>query len=234
MRIFPEFPAVALNACDAFARLSPPLLEQISRSASMQRYGTGDHLWHTGEVVEHLFIIQSGAVEIVQHSAHGESSIMGLFGAGDLLCFSAALQRRPYPADAVAIAPDTDALRLPLGPIIDAQAASAELSAAINDALVQHTAVLRAKAGIVSAGSVPRRLAAFMLYLIERFGTEEQPPEVTIGIALTREQIGQFVGARVETVIRILGRWQKAGWMQTSSARIRILRRDMLERVLAH
>jgi CRP-like cAMP-binding protein len=55
---------------------------------------------------------------------------------------------------------------------------------------------------------------------------------VTIEIGLTREQIGQLVSARTETVVRVLGRWQRAGWFDGGRARIELVRPDMLARIL--
>lgn len=234
MRVLAESPADALATSPPLSGLPRPLLEMLGRTTVIRHYAPGDHLWHTGDVVDSLLIVHSGAVAVVQHTAKGESIIMGLFGPGDFLCFSAALQRQPYSADAIAFSTPTSVLQVALLPIIESLPTTPELAVAINDALLEHSAVLRAKVNIVSAGSVPRRIAALMQHLIRRFGAEENPLEASINIPITREQIGQFVGARVETVIRILGRWQKAGLIRTSSSHIRILRRDMLDRIVAH
>jgi CRP-like cAMP-binding protein len=111
-------------------------------------------------------------------------------------------------------------------------AEDAGLAAAVNRALLRHTQALRAKIGIVSAGTVPRRLATLMLYLADRFGRPAEDAVLRIDVALTREQIGQLVSARVETVIRVLSRWQKLGWLRGTRDGLELLRRDMLERVL--
>jgi CRP-like cAMP-binding protein len=54
---------------------------------------------------------------------------------------------------------------------------------------------------------------------------------VLVEVSLAREDIGQLVSARVETVIRILSRWQKAGWLANRPGGIEILREDMLRRI---
>lgn len=40
------------------------------------------------------------------------------------------------------------------------------------------------------------------------------------------------MSARVETVIRILSRWQKAGWLVARPGGIEIVRADMLQRIV--
>lgn len=100
-----------------------------------------------------------------------------------------------------------------------------------NRALLEHTASLRSKIDIVSAGTVPRRVAALLLHLAGRFGREFKDGTMEIQPALTREQIGQLVNARTETVIRIMSRWSKAGWIRGTSSGIKLMRMDMLWRM---
>jgi CRP-like cAMP-binding protein len=101
----------------------------------------------------------------------------------------------------------------------------------MNRALLEHTDILRAKIDIVSAGSVPARIAALVLYLVERFGESRDAQNAHAGIDLTREQIGHIVGARPETVIRIMSRWHKAGWLDSTRAGMAVHRLDMIRRM---
>ncbi len=107
----------------------------------------------------------------------------------------------------------------------------AQFAQDVNRLLVRHTAVLRAKIDIVAAGSVPKRLAALLLYLLERFGSVRADGIGRIPIVLTRLQISELVDARIETVIRILSRWQKADWLRTAAGGFELCRVDMLRRI---
>jgi CRP-like cAMP-binding protein len=121
---------------------------------------------------------------------------------------------------------------IPAAPLAAALSSSPSLREAVDRALLAHTDALRDKIDIVSAGTVPRRLAALFLHLARRFGVPSETGAVTIEIGLTREQIGQLVSARTETVVRVLGRWQRAGWFDGGRARIELVRPDMLARIL--
>ena len=82
-------------------------------------------------------------------------------------------------------------------------------------------------------GNTPVTREELGMYLIERFGRPaDAGGGVTVDVNLTREEIGQLVSARVETVIRILSRWQKAGWITSRPGGMEIARVDMLERIL--
>lgn len=198
-----------------------------------RRLSSGESLWLAGEPAGHFAIIESGVVQIRQMTPTGEGVVVGLFRAGEAIGLSAALEGGAFPADALAVGGVVDVLWIRADVLRHALARSVAVGNAVNRALLRHTAALRAKIDIVSAGSVPRRLAALLHYLIERFGRPAHNGAVLVEIHLTREEISQLVSARVETVIRILSRWQKAGWLANRPQGMEITRADMLERILA-
>ncbi|HEX6138031.1 MAG TPA: Crp/Fnr family transcriptional regulator [Casimicrobiaceae bacterium] len=193
----------------------------------------GSRLWLAGQRADHFAIVERGIVGLAQVTAAGDVVVLGVFGPADSIGLPAALERGAYTEDAVALTASVDVLRIATAPVLDALPDSPPLAIAVNRALLRYTSILGNKIDIVTAGSVPRRLAALFLHLIERFGRPTPDGATRIDVGLTREQIAQFVGARVETVIRILSRWQKAGWIVGGRGGIVIGRMDMLRRILA-
>jgi CRP/FNR family transcriptional regulator len=55
-----------------------------------------------------------------------------------------------------------------------------------------------------------------LLTLAERFGDEQEGHGTLVPVVLSRGELSSLVGARVETVIRVLSRWQKQGLLETS------------------
>lgn len=228
----PEEPLRRLGTSTFFSGMDEALLARLARETTVRRLAAGEHLWFAGQSADHFTLIDSGVIQIEQMTPTGETIALGLFGAGESIGLPAALQRGPYPSDAIALTNDAKVLRIRAEPVLQALDESPSLAMALNQTLLQHTAILRAKIDIVSAGSVPRRLAALFLHLITRFGKDTGGGSIRIEVGLTREQISQFVSARVETVIRILSRWQRAGWLDSGRGKIEILRVDMLRRIL--
>lgn len=222
-----------LAALEPFSSLAPADLDEIARGTRLRRLSSGESLWRAGEPAGHFAVIESGVVQIRQMTPTGEGVVVGLFRAGEAVGLSAALEGGTFPADALAVGGLVDVLWIRIDALQEALARSVAVGNAVNRALLRHTAALRAKIDIVSAGSVPRRLAALMHYLTERFGRPVGNGAVLVEIHLTREEISQLVSARAETVIRILSRWQKAGWLSNRPQGIEIARADMLERILA-
>lgn len=207
-------------------------LARISSGARRRRLESGETLWFAGEPAAHFAIIECGVVQLRQMTPTGEGVVVGLFRSGEVIGLAPALEQGVFPADAIAIGGPVDVLWLRGAALCETLPDSLQANLAVNRALLRHTTALRAKIDIISAGSVPRRLAALMHYLIERFGTQSGTGSVAIDLSLNREEISQLVSARAETVIRILSRWQKAGWLTTRTNGVEIMRPDMLRRLL--
>ncbi|NMG43969.1 cyclic nucleotide-binding domain-containing protein [Aromatoleum toluvorans] len=230
-RAFATALAQRLGALDIFSLLPPADLESLAQGARSRRIGPGESLWFAGEHAKHFAVVEAGMVEIRRMTPTGEGIVVGLFRRGEAVGLVAALESGNFPADAIALGGPAEVLLIRAEALREALGNSVAVGLAVNRALLQHTAALRAKIDIVSAGSVPRRLAALMRYLIGRFGQATEDGTIIVDAHLGRDEISQLVSARVETVIRILSRWQKAGWLASRPGRIEILRPDMLQRI---
>ena len=215
-----------------FEGLDSAWLENLAQGAVLQNFLGGELVWPTGDTAKHFILVESGLVAIRKLSLEGNSVLVSLFGPGDSLCIAPALQGMEYPGDAVVISETATLLLVPAAPVVAAMASNAALSQALNRVLVQHSNILRQKIDIVSAGPVPRRLAALMLNLVERFGVSDNRDHAFVPIALTRERLGQLINARTETVIRTMSKWQKAGWFTTSTEGFHIDRLEILRRII--
>ncbi|NMG00263.1 Crp/Fnr family transcriptional regulator [Aromatoleum toluolicum] len=221
-----------LGALELFSQVGPADLGRLAQGARSRRLDPGESLWFAGERASWFAVIESGVVQIRQITPTGEGILVGLFRRGEAIGLAAALEDGVFPADAIALGEPVEALLIRAEALRHALDDSIAVGRAVNRALLQHTVALRAKIDIVSAGTVPRRLAALMRYLIGRFGRTTATGSVIVDVHLARDELSQLVSARVETVIRILSRWQKAGWIASRPGRIEIMRPDMLERIV--
>jgi CRP-like cAMP-binding protein len=220
-----------LRAAGPFRDLRPDLLERLAIHCTRRHFDAGDYVWRTGEAAQSFIVMKEGLVAVHRGTVDGNSVLVALFGPRNVLCIVPALQQMPFPADAVTVSARAEVLVVAATPVLSTLDRDAELAAALNRALLDHTSSLRHKIDIVSAGTAPRRVAALLLHLAERFGRQGDEGTVEILPAVTREQIGQLVNARTETVIRIMSRWSKAGWIRGTAAKLELLRLDMLRRM---
>ena len=221
-----------LGALELFSRVGHADLARLAQGARARRLDPGESLWFAGELASWFAVIESGVIQIRQMTPTGEGILVGLFRRGEAVGLAAALENGVFPADAIALGEPAEVLLIRAEALRNASDDSIAVGRAVNHALLRHTVALRAKIDIVSAGTVPRRLAALMRYLIGRFGHTTATGSVIVDVHLARDELSQIVSARVETVIRILSRWQKAGWIASRPGRIEIMRPDMLERIV--
>ncbi|MCC7413970.1 MAG: Crp/Fnr family transcriptional regulator [Gammaproteobacteria bacterium] len=222
-----------LAATGLFPGVDGPCLAQLAARAVLRRARGGEYLWRTGDRARNLMAVEQGLVAVARPGEDGETNLVALFGPGDSLCITPALEGLAFPADAVAVTRQVVLLCVPAAVVQQLQPQHPELAPALNRVLIEHTRILRAKIDIVSAPTAPRRLAMVLFHLAHRFGTRRADGALTTGVHLTRAQLGHLVNARTETVIRILSRWQKAGWIRTTGHGFELVQADMLERIAA-
>ncbi|HEY7837064.1 MAG TPA: Crp/Fnr family transcriptional regulator [Terriglobales bacterium] len=183
----------------------PWMAEAVSRTLLR-----GQLLWRAGDAAQQFTWIESGLAKIVHTSAAGTEAIYGLFGPGDDLGSAAVLEQVRYPADAVASSTRLVIRQSLAAPVLAAAATDLVLGQAMRELLLRHTRILRQTIEIFSAGAVPQRLATLLLTLGERFGAHPvRAGRLLVPLRLSRAELAALVGARVETIIRIMSRWQR-------------------------
>jgi CRP-like cAMP-binding protein len=220
-----------LRGARLFRGVDPDTVAALADAAHHTVLKEGEQLWHAGETAHHFSVIQRGLVQIERRMPSGEPAIVGVFGPRESVGDSAALAGAPYPAAAVAASERVEVLRVPRDAVVHAMQRDPGLANAVQMALLEHTRALTAKIDIVSAGSVPARLATLLLHLGERFGDETEEGTLTIPVSLSRVAMSRLVSARVETVIRAFSAWNKSGMVQTTDAGFQIRHPEELREV---
>jgi CRP-like cAMP-binding protein len=205
-----------LRGARLFRGVDPGTITTLADSAHNTTLKEGGQLWHAGDTAHHFTVIQRGLVQIERRMPSGEPAIVGVFGPRESVGDAAALAGAPYPAAAVAASERVEVVQIPRDVIVHAMQRDAALAGAVQTALLEHTQALTAKIDIVSAGSVPARLATLLLHLAERFGDETEDGLLAIPVSLSRVALSRLVSARVETVIRALSAWNKSGLVHTT------------------
>jgi CRP-like cAMP-binding protein len=122
----------------------------------------------------------------------------------------------PYRADACA-ATETAQVVGVRAEVVLSTLGNPALCSGVQRALLEQTEVLQSKIAIMSAGSVPQRLATLFSDLARKFGDEGGDGSTIVPVALSRSELAHLVGATVETTIRIVSAWQKAGLLTTTA-----------------
>ncbi len=221
-----------LAASRLFRNLDPELLKTLTPHASVHRLSHGEQFWHKGAPAEHFHVVLRGVLELQRAAAGGETTLVALFGPGESPAIPVTLERRVYIAHSFAATPVMEILRVRAQPVLDALPSDARLANAMSRALLDHCRLIHSKVDVLAAGTVPRRLAAFLLDMSDRFGDEREDGQHAIPLQLSRQQLASYVCARVETTIRVMSAWHKQGLVETHKDGFVIPAIDALREVL--
>lgn len=216
--------AVVVRSFLRQSAVSEAIVERLAASATIREHVSGHRIWGAGQTATAMTIIARGMVKIGRRLPNGESVTMGIFGPRDAVGLLAALDGVAYPADAVALSKRVVIVSVPVGVLQAALAADGSLARSLMGRMAGQARQLHEKIQIVSSGSVQARLAHLLLRLADRYGDELESGETCIPIDLTRKTMAEFIEARVETVIRAMSAWQRAGVLRSTADGIVIRR----------
>jgi CRP/FNR family transcriptional regulator len=178
-------------------------------------------LYFEGAAAERLWIVRDGRVRLYKSSASAQITTLDVLGPGEVFGALTTLDRDTYPSSAEAIdeghvwwLPRPAFLR-----VLESEPAVAlEILQIVSRRLRQAEERLRAFA----QDPAPARLAAALL----RAASGEEA-------SVTRRALAESAGTTVETAIRVLRRFERAGLVRGEVGKIDILQRAALEDVAA-
>jgi CRP/FNR family transcriptional regulator, nitrogen oxide reductase regulator len=205
----------SLRVAPVFSGVGDARIEELARTARRRVIGRGESFFRSGGAPELVVVVTRGLVKMVRPTPEGDV-ILGVFGPRDTIGLIAVLHRCTYPADAVALTDEAEAICISASHLMEAMAQDPTLAVSAGRSLAYHACVLQLKIDVITAGHVPQRIAALLVNLAERFGDELEDGTTLLPIVLSRTELSRLVGARVETTIRVLSSWQKRGLVTTS------------------
>lgn len=176
-------------------------------------YATGDQIYAEGDQAQFLYAVVAGAVRTVRHSSDGRRQVGDFYYPGDLF----GLEAEPEHAFAAEAMCPVQIRIIRLGSAEDrafAEAALRELARAH-----EHLAMLGRR-------SAEEKVASFLLELAH------QGPCGQAALPMSRQDMADYLGLALETVSRVLGRFQDEKLVAFSSCRdFRIVKRSRLQRL---
>lgn len=187
----------------------PDMLKLLSEVLTPQRrvVHAGDLIYQASEQFGNLHILNAGFIKIVGLSADGREQLVGLKFRGDWLGFDGIANGR-YACDAVAM--DTgEVWTFRYDALIAACASTPALLAVLLEAMSRESAHDRDALMSVCSKSADVRVGEFLCYLAESLGTCGLRSD-QITLRMTRAEIGNHLGMRLETVSRVMSKLARA------------------------
>ena len=214
------------------AGLSPAEMEQlegiVNRKRSMKR---GNYLYRAGGELQSLFAVRTGFLKTCVLHDDGREQVAGFHMMGELLGMDA-IGTGKHISDAIAIE-DSEVCEIPFG---EFERLGRELPA-----LQQHfhrimsREIARDYGVMLLLGSMraEERLATFLLNLSQRFAARGYSSTQFI-LRMTREEIGSYLGLKLETVSRAFSHFQSEEIVAVQNKNIEIKNIEKLRDLVGH
>jgi CRP/FNR family cyclic AMP-dependent transcriptional regulator len=213
-----------------FKGLSRSELTRIGKSFTEKEFRRGQYLFWEGDPASWLYVIKQGRVKVIKPTPSGKEIILEVIAPGDI-CGGGSIFARTHPASAKAVE-KTKAYSISSQSLLALLAKHQNLSREIIRYLGEKLMKTHEMIIALVSSSVDKRIMALLLGLSEKHGTPI-PEGVRINIRLTRQEIADIVGARVETAIRVMSRLTKQGLITSDSKGIVLTDREKLRKLAA-
>lgn len=210
--------------------LNPAEINKVDEMVQVRkRLKRGDHLYRAGEKFDSIFAIRSGFFKTDVLLEDGRDQVTGFQMAGELLGLDG-ISTEFHACNAVALE-DSEVCLISFAHL---ETLSRQVPALQNHFhKVMSREIVRDHGVMMLLGSMraEERLAAFLLNLSQRFTARGYSPS-EFYLRMTREEIGSYLGLKLETVSRAFSRFQDDGLVSVQQKHIRILDIPGLKRLM--
>ncbi len=212
------------------AGLSATELKSMDRMIDIRRsVKRGDYIFRAGTPLHALYAIRTGFMKSCVLHEDGREQVAGFHMMGDLIGMDA-IGSGQHLCDALALE-DSEVCEIPLK--------SLELLSREIPSLQHHfhrimsREIARDHGVMLLLGSMraEERLAVFLLNLSQRFAARGYS-STEFHLRMTREEIGSYLGLKLETVSRTLSQFQSQGLIAVQNKHLRILKIDSLRELV--
>jgi len=202
-------------------------LDQIDDMvAARRKVKRGTTLFQKGEKFGNLYAIRTGFFKTRVTSQDGRDQVTGFQMAGEVIGLDGIVNDH-HTCDAVALE-DAEVCVMPFDCIEELSRVVTSLQRHVHKIMSRE--IVREHGVMLLLGSMraEERLATFLLNLVQRLHARGFSQSELI-LRMTREEIGSFLGLKLETVSRTFSRFADEGIVEVKQRHVRILNTDALK-----
>ena len=200
--------------------------EVVATRRKVKRGGT---LFRNGEAFVSLYAIRTGFFKTCVATEDGRDQVTGFQRAGEIIGLDGIVNDH-HSCDAVALE-DAEVCVMPFDRIEDL---SREVTALQNHVhRIMSREIVREHGVMLLLGSMraEERLAAFLLNLVQRLHARGFSQSELV-LRMTREEIGSYLGLKLETVSRTFSKFVEEGMVEVKQRHVKILDTEALKRLV--
>ena len=197
--------------------------------ANRRKVKRGTPLFRNGDQFTSLFAIRTGFFKTSIASEDGRDQVTGFQMAGEIVGLDGIVNDR-HTCDAIALE-DAEVCVMPFDRIEDLSNQIHALQRHVHKILSRE--IVREHGVMLLLGSMraEERLAAFLLNLVQRLHARGFSQSELV-LRMTREEIGSYLGLKLETVSRTFSKFVDDGIVEVKQRHIRILNAEALKEIV--
>jgi CRP/FNR family transcriptional regulator, anaerobic regulatory protein len=197
--------------------------------ATRRKVARGDNLFRNGDKFSALYAIRTGFFKTRISSEDGRDQVTGFQMAGEIIGLDGIVSDQ-HTCDAVALE-DAEVCVMPFDRIEELSREITSLQRHVHKIMSRE--IVRENGVMLLLGSMraEERLAAFLLNLVQRLHARGFSQSELV-LRMTREEIGSYLGLKLETVSRTFSKFVEDGIVEVKQRHVRILNADALKLIV--
>ncbi len=210
--------------------LSDSEMERVDEVvATRRKVARGDNLFRNGDKFNALYAIRTGFFKTRISAEDGRDQVTGFQMAGEIIGLDGIVSDH-HTCDAVALE-DAEVCVMPFDRIEELSREITSLQRHVHKIMSRE--IVRENGVMLLLGSMraEERLAAFLLNLVQRLHARGFSQSELV-LRMTREEIGSYLGLKLETVSRTFSKFVDDGIVEVKQRHVRILNPDGLKLIV--
>jgi len=197
--------------------------------ATRRKVARGDNLFRHGDKFNALYAIRTGFFKTRISAEDGRDQVTGFQMAGEIIGLDGIVSDH-HTCDAVALE-DAEVCVMPFDRIEELSREITSLQRHVHKIMSRE--IVRENGVMLLLGSMraEERLAAFLLNLVQRLHARGFSQSELV-LRMTREEIGSYLGLKLETVSRTFSKFSEDGIVEVKQRHVRILKPEGLRLIV--
>jgi CRP/FNR family transcriptional regulator len=204
-----------LKRINLFHCLSSEELDRLGELAQHRSYQRRQIIFDPQERGAAIYLLKQGRVKLSRFDERGKELTLAILEEGEFFGEEALLgeERRLGYAEAL---DDVKLCRVPVGEFERLMGENSELSMAVSKQLGGRLLGAQTQFETLAFRDVTERLAAALVQLAERNGSQEENGGIRIDLQLTHQEIASLVASTRETTTTLLGKLKRDGLIRAA------------------
>ncbi len=197
--------------------------------ATRRKIKRGGMLFQNGEAFTSLYAIRTGFFKTCVATEDGRYQVTGFQMAGEIVGLDGIVTNH-HSCDAIALE-NAEVCVMPFNRLEEISREVTALQSHVHKVMSRE--IVREHSVMLLLGSMraEERLAAFILNLVQRLHARGFSSSELI-LRMTREEIGSYLGLKLETVSRTFSKFVEDGMVEVKQRHVRIINPDALQRLV--